>query len=309
MKYKMKQGYDQTRWMPIRFRGFIDLARPFTLIAPFLGVVLGILAVGGATGLHVPWETIVFAGVTMVLVNAASNSLNQAADVDTDTISKPYRPIPQGIVKAEEARFFSFVLYAFALFRSAMISEWFSILTLSIIVMTLLYNMEPVRFKRRGWWANVAIAFPRGLLGFLAAWSVVTPPTDILPWVLGSMIMCFLIGAQNTKDYVDVLGDKQCGYITPVIKYGPTKTAFLSLPFILAPSIALMALGGPRTTFLPSSAEWVGLITFWLGVIIVHSMINHRRQDFKSLENSPSWGFMYLTLLAYMLGFAIIYNI
>ena len=306
MKYKMKQSYDQTRWMPIRFRGFIDLARPFTLIAPFLGVVLGIIAAGGATGLHVPWETVNIAGVTLVLVNAASNALNQAADVDADTISKPYRPIPQGVVKAEEARFFSFILYAFALFRSAMISEWFSILILSIVVMTLLYNMEPVRFKRRGWWANVAIAFPRGLLGFLAAWSVVTPPTDMLPWALGSMMMCFLIGAQNSKDYVDVLGDKQCGYITPVIKYGPTKTAFLSLPFILAPPIALMILS---TDYLPPPAAGIGIITFFLGVAIIHSMINHRRQDFKSLENSPSWGFMYLTLLAYMLGFAIMYNI
>lgn len=306
MKYKMKQGYDQTRWMPVRLRGFIDLARPFTLIAPFLGIVLGILAATGATGLTASWETIIFAGVTMVLVNAASNSLNQAADVDVDSISKPYRPIPQGVVTAEEARFFSFILYAFALFRSAMISEWFSILTLSIVVMTLLYNMEPVRFKRRGWWANVAIAFPRGLLGFVAAWSVVTPPTDMLPWALGSMMMCFLIGAQNTKDYVDVLGDKQCGYITPVIKYGPTKTAFLSSPFILVPPIVLTILSAD---YLPSSAVWVGIITFCLGAAIVISMINHRLQDFKSLENSPSWSFMYLTLLAYMLGFAIMYNI
>lgn len=305
IRYSMKQSYAETRWMPVRLRGFVDLVRPFTLIAPFLGCVLGILAATGATGQTAPWTDILYAAITLAMVNAASNALNQASDVASDTISKPYRPIPQGIVTAEEARFVAYTLYALALFRSGTISEWFAVLMLAIVVTTIFYNMEPVRFKRRGWWANVAIAVPRGMLGFVAAWSIVADPIDAIPWVLGALMMIYLIGAQNSKDYSDVLGDKAAGIITPVIKYGPEKTAWYSLPFLMAPGILTTYLGS--IDFIPEAGMYLGALILFCGAMTAHLMINHRRQNFQKLENSPSWAMMYLTLLVMMLGFAIMY--
>lgn len=308
MRYNVKQPYSETRFVPVRLRGLIDLLRPFTLIAPFFGVVFGVLAATGYENLDfdsVNWFNVVYAGVTMMLINGASNALNQAADVDADSVSKPYRPIPQGIITPEEARTVAYVLYAFALFRAAAISEWFALVCFIIVLFTIAYNTEPIRFKRRGWWANVAIAIPRGLLGFVAAWSVVADPIYAMPWVLGAVMMWYLIGGQNTKDYVDVIGDKAAGFITPVIKYGPKKLTFLSLPFLLPPGVAIMYLG--TNGYIPNIAIWFGAATFVLTWWTATFMLDHRYQDFKRMENSPSWACMYVTLLIMMLGFGLMY--
>jgi len=301
----MRQSYEKTKWMPVKLRGYVDLVRPFTLIAPFLGCIIAVLAATGATGAAVPWLEVLYAALTLAMVNAASNALNQASDVVGDKVSKPYRPIPQGVVSEEEARFLAYTLYAFALFRSGTISEWFAALMLLIVVITIFYNMEPVRFKRRGWWANVAIAVPRGMLGFVAAWSVVADPTDLVPWVLGALMMIYLIGAQNSKDYTDVLGDKAAGIITPVIKHGPALTTLFSLPFLLVPGVAITYLGS--IDFIPEAGMYLGALILFCGALTAHLMVDHRGMDFEKLENSPAWGVMYLTLLVMMMGYAVIF--
>ena len=51
----MRQSYEKTKWMPVKLRGFVDLVRPFTLIAPFLGCIIAVLAATGATGAAIPW--------------------------------------------------------------------------------------------------------------------------------------------------------------------------------------------------------------------------------------------------------------
>ena len=70
---------------------------------------------------------IVHASGTVAIVNAASNALNQATDYAADKISKPYRPIPLGVIKPDEAQSLAYLLYLFALLRSATINLWFGV--------------------------------------------------------------------------------------------------------------------------------------------------------------------------------------
>ena len=66
------------------------------------------------------WENFVIiaqASLTLAFLNAASNALNQATDVESDKISKPYRPIPRGVVQADEAQSIAYIFYLFALLR------------------------------------------------------------------------------------------------------------------------------------------------------------------------------------------------
>ena len=54
---------------------------------------------GGANDIFtICFTTIIPASFALAILNGASNALNQVTDLKSDKISKPYRPIPQGIV-------------------------------------------------------------------------------------------------------------------------------------------------------------------------------------------------------------------
>ena len=75
-----------------------ELARPFTLIAPALGMFTGsVIALGAAPAVPITsWVVIrIVLGTLMAAVlNAASNTLNQVTDLEADRVNKPGRPIP-----------------------------------------------------------------------------------------------------------------------------------------------------------------------------------------------------------------------
>ena len=78
---------------------YSELARPFTLLPPALGVVSGAVSAWGAHQTKVPitWELLypVLLGTAMAAVlNAANNAINQIYDLDIDKVNKPSRPLP-----------------------------------------------------------------------------------------------------------------------------------------------------------------------------------------------------------------------
>ena len=150
----MKEPYSRERLIPVRIRGYIDLLRPFTLIPPFfvsMFIMFSSLIYNGKIALLSNWwgliVTIAQASLTLAILNAASNALNQATDVESDSISKPYRPIPRGVVKPDEAQSIAYILYFFALLRSLTINIWFGLFVFIIMLFTVTYSLPP-RIKR-----------------------------------------------------------------------------------------------------------------------------------------------------------------
>ena len=173
-KISMKEPYSKVRILPIRIRGYFDLVRPFTLAAPIIVSMSIIVASLIYSKIPIPqdwWVTVGQASFTLAIVNAASNALNQATDYEADMISKPYRPIPKGFVKAEEAQSIAYLLYLFALIRSVTINVWFGVFVFLIMIFTVTYSLPP-RVKRILFLNQIWIALPRGLFGILASWSV-----------------------------------------------------------------------------------------------------------------------------------------
>ena len=126
-KLLMKDSYTSTRFLSKQARGAIDLLRPFTLTAPFvisMSIMTASLIQSGQTIPENWWIIIGQSSFTVAIVNAASNALNQATDVKGDKISKPYRPIPRGMVKAESAQSLAYILYLLALMRAVTINFW-----------------------------------------------------------------------------------------------------------------------------------------------------------------------------------------
>ena len=165
LKLTMKEPYSKSRFLSKRFRGYFDLIRPFTLATPlfvsmfimFASLVYNNQFAGSPNW----WITIGQASLTLVFLNAASNALNQATDAEADIISKPYRPIPRGIVKPEEAQSIAYLFYLFALLRAVTINIWFGVFVFFIMIFTVTYSLPP-RMKRFLFLNQVWIAVPRG---------------------------------------------------------------------------------------------------------------------------------------------------
>ena len=235
------------------------------------------------------------------MVNAASNALNQAADEKSDRLSKPYRPIPSGVIGADEAQSLAYILYLFALLRAVTINQWFGLFIFLIMVFTVLYSLPP-RIKQYLFINQVWIAIPRGLLGILAGWSVFGNPFQRLPLIIGGLATVYLIGGMSTKDIVDAEADLRTGVKTMVNSFGIKKTAIISLPFMLAPfiSIPLLINMGILEQFL-----WP-LMILMIGALVIFYMMMIGDRESETLENIHAWSMMYVIYIFYALGFAVL---
>lgn len=303
-KLTMKEPYVRKRFLSEHVRGYIDLLRPFTLMAPFIVSMSIIVASLVYSGNPIPenwWVIVGNASLTVALVNAASNALNQAADEEGDKISKPYRPIPRGVVGADEAQSLAYILYLFALLRAVTINQWFGVFIFLIMVFTVLYSLPP-RTKRFLFINQVWIAIPRGLFGILASWSVFGDPFQPLPLTVGIFATIFLIGGTTTKDIVDGKADKMMGVRTLVNVYGLKRAAVISFPFMILPFILIPVFidYGILDGFLwPLTGLMVGaLFIFYL------MFVGDTESD--TLENIHAWSVMYIVYIFYALGFAIL---
>jgi len=102
-----------------RIRGYIDLIRPFTLLAPIIVstciMVASFFYNGGTGDLFTTWWMVILpASFSLAILNGASNALNQVTDLEADKLSKPYRPIIRGDISTGEAKAVSLILYIVA---------------------------------------------------------------------------------------------------------------------------------------------------------------------------------------------------
>ncbi|HWW82115.1 MAG TPA: UbiA family prenyltransferase [Vicinamibacterales bacterium] len=296
-------------------RAFLDLARPFTLVAPALGFMSGALTAAGAAPREL-WSLSLLAApvigsVMAAVLNAGNNALNQIYDLDIDRINKPKRPLPSRRLITSQVWWFTNVTYAIALVLAWLIAPrgrheciW---LVAVAVLCTYLYSVPPFRTKRLGIWANVTIAIPRGMLLKVAGWSSVKTIMGIEPWYIGAIFGLFLLGATTTKDFADMDGDRLGGCRTLPIRYGVRRAAWMIAPSFVVPFL-LIPLGA-----------WLGVLTgnFWLlqvlgGVMTAYGcyvcyLMLRRPEDLAIEENHVSWAHMYRMMFVAQVGFAVAY--
>ena len=302
-KLTIKEPYSKTRYVSVHIRGYVDLFRLFTLLAPFvvsMSITVASLVYNKVAVSSNWWVTVGNTGFTIALVNAASNALNQATDFEADMISKPYRPIPRGIIKPDEAQSLAYILYLFALLRSATINVWFGVFVFLIMIFTVTYSLPP-RIKRFLFLNQVWIAIPRGLFGVLAAWSVYGDPFQKEPLVIGTIATIFLIGGMATKDIVDSDADKKTGTHTLINTYGNKKTALISFPFMFFPFtlIPILVNRGILEPYL-----WPLTFLFIPSCLIFYLIT--KESESKTLENVHAWSVMYMEYIFFAMGFALL---
>jgi chlorophyll synthase len=303
VKLTKKDTWDRVKYVPQKIRGIVDLFRPFTLLAPLVGGFSGALIAAKTYGFDL---LLLCHGVgTLLLVTAASNALNQVADADIDAVNKPYRPIPAGIVAKDEARTIAYFLYIFAIFRACFLNTSFAVLILAVVLLTITYSLEPLRLKKRVWLSNIGIATCRGLLGFVAAWCIFGEALDPTPWLLGTVLMVYVLGASVTKDFTDMRGDRMYNVKTLPLVYGKKKAARVAGVFFVLPFGLIF--GMANTGFLLPRTLWLTPLAFW-GVYAAHLLMKHATAEDAIFENTRAWKHMYFMLFALQIGFCVIYT-
>jgi len=169
---------------------------------------------------------------------------------------------------------------------------------------TIAYSVPPLRTKRRGLWANVTIAIPRGVLLKVAGWSAVKSVVGLEPWYIGLIFGLFLLGATTTKDFADMEGDRRGGCRTLPIQYGVTRAAWMIAPSFVVPFLMI------------NIGASAGVLTgnFWLlhalgaamtayGLYVCYLMLR-RPEELAVEENHVSWTHMYRMMFVAQVGFA-----
>lgn len=294
-----------------RWRLYWELARPFTLVAPALGMFTGSVIALGAPP-QVPLTPVVALKIALgtlmaAVLNAASNTLNQVTDLGADRINKPNRPVPSGRVEPGEAVRVAGVLYVAAFVLAALVGPQCVWLAGIAAVLTVLYSAPPFRLKGVPYLANVVIAVPRGVLLKVAGWACVRDFGRAEPWYIGLVFGLFLLGATTTKDFADAKGDAAAGYRTLPVVHGPKRAAWLISPFLILPFL-LIPYGvsiGILTGNVAMLYGLTALLSVW-GAYVVYLMVR-RPDDLARTENHPSWTHMYVMMFVAQIGFALAY--
>jgi len=296
---------------------YLELGRPFTLVAPALGFFSGGLTAIGAAPAE-PWSSSVLiypliGSLMAAVLNAGNNALNQIYDLEIDRINKPGRPLPTGRVTIRGAWLFTVVTYAMALALAWLVQpggrhECFWIVLVAVIC-TFIYSMPPLRTKRLGIWANVTIAIPRGVLLKVAGWSAVKTVFGVEPWYIGAIFGLFLLGATTTKDFADMEGDRLGGCRTLPIQFGVRRAAWMISPSFVLPFAMINVgswLGILTGNFILLQA--LGLFMTAYGLFVCYLMLR-RPEELAVEENHVSWAHMYRMMFTAQIGFALAYLI
>ena len=296
-------------------RAYVDLARPFTLVAPALGFISGALtAVGAAPREDLSAALLVpplIGSAMAALLNAGNNALNQIYDLEIDQVNKPKRPLTSGRLTVAQAWWFTNATYALSLVLAWLVApdgrhECFWLVAIAV-VFTYIYSVPPLRTKRLGIWANVTIAIPRGVLLKVAGWSSVKTVAGVEPWYIGAIFGLFLLGATTTKDFADMEGDRRGGCRTLPIAYGVRRAAWMISPSFVVPWL-MISFGASRHVLTGNVLllHALGVVMTVYGLYVLYLMLR-RPEDLAVEENHVSWAHMYRMMFVAQIGFALAY--
>ena len=320
---------------------YLRLARPFTLLPPLLGIVSGAICAFGSAHNPDPSRRVTWAVILTVAVgslcasamNAASNIVNQIADLEIDRKNKPERPLVTGEVSIGRAWAGAAVLYAVAIvptwvvvpFPYKTFAERLAaplplhaafFIYLAGALATFVYSFPAFGRTKRHWlWANVTIAVTRGGLLKVAGWSFVAAVWNAEAWAIGGVFAFFLLGATSTKDFSDMEGDRAHGCITLPVRFGVRKAAKMMAPFFVLPWLLIPLFAFLRDPANPAEPLLTGnrpllvalglLLAAW-GAYAARLLLENP-DELASTENHPAWTHMYLLMMAGQVGFAVAY--
>jgi 4-hydroxybenzoate polyprenyltransferase len=315
---------------------YLRLARPFTLFPPLLGIVSGAVCAFGSAHNPDPSRRVTWAVVLTVAIgslcasamNAASNIVNQIADLEIDRENKPGRPLVTGEISIRRAAAVAAMLYVVTI-----VPTW--------LVVPYPYTSfaerlsAPARFHAAffipaGAWrasptvsrpgpdeetvaANLTIAVTRGgLLGRRLAFIASVFVWEA--WAIGGIFALFCSGRSRPRTLRHG-GDRAHGCVTLPIRFGVARAAriiapFFVLPWLLIPLFArLPDPARSSATLLTGNQAFLTFLGLGLAAWGAYAarLLLRNPEDLATTENHPAWTHMYLLMMTAQIGFALAY--
>jgi len=319
-------------------RSYLRLARPFTLLPPLVGIVSGAVCAFGSAhnpdpARRVTWAVVLTVGLGSLCasaMNAASNIINQIADLEIDRKNKPERPLVTGEVAIRRAWALAAVLYVLCIVPTWIVVPYpyqtlsqrlsapvalhaaFFIYCIGALA-TFVYSFPAFgRSKRHWFWANFTIAVTRGGLLKVAGWAFVASVAHAEAWAIGSIFALFLLGATSTKDFSDMEGDRAHGCVTLPVRFGVRRAALTMAPFFVVPWLLIPVFAwlpdpeGASAALLTGNRSFLtalGLALAAWGAYAARLLLRNP-EELATTENHPAWTHMYLMMIAAQVGFA-----
>ncbi|HBY18407.1 MAG: UbiA prenyltransferase [Marinimicrobia bacterium 46_47] len=198
-----------------RLRAYIVLGRPINLLLSTLTVLIT------ATFFvpFPPWDMILSALLTVVLLNAGGNAVNDLYDEAIDRINRPRRPLPSGQLSRKNVYHYAIVSFIIGN-MSALYAGWMPFV-IAALISTPLMIVYSARFKRKPLSGNLIIAFILGLAFIFCSLVFGNVTRGITPAVLAFF---YTLIREIIKDLEDLKGDQTEGAQTLPIRIGEKKT-------------------------------------------------------------------------------------
>lgn len=259
--------------------------------AVFVGAILAT-----AQPFQANWLNILYGFFTGFLLCAAAMTINDYYDRAIDAVNEPLRPIPSGLVSANAALVFVFLLTAAALVFSYLSSVLCLLVAVASWIITVSYVTVGKRSGLPGnFLVSTCVAIP-----FIYGSIAVTNTIQLNVLLFALMAFLSNTGREITKGIVDIKGDSGEGVKTLAVRFGDKKAAIVASLFYVS-AVAL--------TPLPLLLELVSLwfIPFVLvtdvGLVVCSAVLlkNYSRANARKIKKFVLLWFVF-GLLAYIFG-------
>ena len=209
--------------------GFFKITRPANAVVSGITAIIAYLI---ATGTVIPSTILLL--VTVTLITAAGNVINDYFDANIDRINRPERPIPSGSVSPKAARGF-----AVTLFLSGILVAIFtpSLCLFIAIINTLILVLYAVKLKSMPVVGNATVAYLTASI-FLFGGAFAGGDALVLMLPLAAITFLATMAREILKDAEDVEGDAAGDAYTLPICTGIQSTSRIALGFALAAGVA-----------------------------------------------------------------------
>ncbi len=268
---------------------YIALTRPGNVVLTAVAVVAGSYIAAGDNIFDFQVEIMIASLAAMMLVGGG-NALNDYNDRESDKENHPNRPIPAGLISADET-----LVYSRILLSAGLLIVLFGLANklpfiIALIGTTTLISYEN-KLKALGLSGNIAVGFMSGAV-FLYAGMVVNDPGPTL-WMFGLAFLA-TVAREIVKDIQDLEGDTD--RFTLPARIGIAKSLFVTgILLVVAWSLSFTAI--TQFSGIASNAYAIGVSI--ANVIMLLGFQNARNGDYFSGQKKIKQG-MGVAMLAFI---------
>ena len=268
---------------------YLALTRPGNVVLTAVAVVAGSYIAAGDNIFDFQVEIIIASLAAMMLVGGG-NALNDYNDRESDKENHPNRPIPAGLISADET-----LVYSRILLSAGLLIVLFGLANklpfiIALIGTTTLISYEN-KLKALGLSGNIAVGFMSGAV-FLYAGMVVNDPGPTL-WMFGLAFLA-TVAREIVKDIQDLEGATD--RFTLPARIGIAKSLFVTgILLVVAWSLSFTAI--TQFSGIASNAYAIGVSI--ANVIMLVGFQNARNGDYFSGQKKIKQG-MGVAMLAFI---------